>query len=181
MRENRRRYGARRIKAALQKSGTKVGRAVVRRLMNEQNLKAIQPKSCKPKTTNSKGTLASLNLLEAVRISECAVGKIIIGDITYLPLRNGKWCYLAVWQDKVTRRIVGWNLAETMTAELDVGTLKKATLKGLVQAGAIIHSNRGSQYATKEFRTLLQVNCFRQSMRIIPKIEHSIDDQLDLP
>jgi transposase InsO family protein len=116
--ENRRRYGTRRIQAALQKSGIKIGRAVVRRLMNEQNLKAIQPKSFKPKTTNSKGTLASPNLLAAVKIRECAVGEIIIGDITYIRLRNGKFCYLAVWQDKVTRRIVGWNLAETMTAEL---------------------------------------------------------------
>jgi transposase InsO family protein len=42
--------------------------------------------------------------------------------------------------------------------------LKKAAWKGLVQAGAIIHSDRGSQYAAKEFRTLLQAHCFRQSM-----------------
>lgn len=79
-------------------------------------------------------------------------------------LRNGKWCYLAVWQDKITRRIIGWRLAETMTAELVISALKKAILKGLVQAGAIIHSDRGSQYAAKEFRLLLQANCFRQSM-----------------
>jgi putative transposase len=69
-----------------------------------------------------------------------------------------------VWQDKVTRRIVGWSLAETMTADLVISALKKAAGKGLVQAGAIIHSDRGSQYAAKEFRTLLQAHCFRQSM-----------------
>ena len=162
--ENRRRYGTRRIKAALQKSGIKVGRQFVRRLMNEQSLKAIQSKSFKPKTTDSKGTKAASNLLAEVNISICASGKIIVGDITYVPLKNGKWCYLAVWQDKVTRRIIGWSLSETMTAELVISALKKAIWKGLVQAGAIIHSDRGSQYAAKEFRTLLQANGFRQSM-----------------
>ena len=51
-----------------------------------------------------------------------------------------------------------------MTANLVISALKKAVWKGKVQAGAIIHSDRGSQYAAKEFRTLLQANCFRQSM-----------------
>ncbi|HEY0458781.1 MAG TPA: IS3 family transposase [Pyrinomonadaceae bacterium] len=103
MRENRRRDGTRRIKASLQKSGIEVGRAVIGRLMREQGLKAIAPKSFKPKTTDSKGTKASLNLLAEIKVEECVIGKIIVGDITYVPLRHGKWCYLAMWQDKVTR------------------------------------------------------------------------------
>jgi putative transposase len=162
--ENRRCYGTRRIRAALQKSGIKVGRASVRRLMKEQQLRAIQPRRFKPKTTDSSGVKAAPNLLAEVKIEECAVGKIIIGDITYLPLRGGKWCYLAVWQDKVTRRIVGWSLAETMTAELVISALQKAIKKGLVKAGAVIHSDRGSQYASTSFRELLRRNCLRQSM-----------------
>ena len=132
--------------------------------MLEQSLKAIQPKSFKPKTTDSRGTVASPNLLAEVKTQECAAGKVIVGDITYVPLRNGKWSYLAVWQDKVTRKIIGWSLSETMTANLVISALKKAIWKGKVQAGAIIHSDRGSQYAAKEFRALLQTNCFRQSM-----------------
>jgi transposase InsO family protein len=162
--ENRRRYGTRRIRAAMQKAGVKVGRLKIRRLMREQNLKAIQPKSFKPKTTDSKGTAACPNLLTEVKSSECAAGKIIVGDITYLPLKNGWWCYLAVWQDKVTRQIFGWSLAETLAAEIVISALRKAIWKGKVQAGAIIHSDRGSQYAAKEFRLLLQQNCLRQSM-----------------
>ena len=51
-----------------------------------------------------------------------------------------------------------------MTAELVISALKKAISKGLVKAGAIIHSDRGSQYASKDFQALLQTNCFRQSM-----------------
>lgn len=97
--ENRRRYGSRRIKAALAKTGIKVGRCTVRRVMGEQNLRAIAPKRFVPRTTDSKGTKASPNLLAAVKIAECAPAKVIIGDISYLPVRGGKWCYLAVWQD----------------------------------------------------------------------------------
>lgn len=75
----------------------------MRCLMKEQNLKAIQPKSFKPRTTDSRGVKAAPNLLAEVQVKECAAGKIIIGDMTYLPLRGGRFCYLAVWQDKVTR------------------------------------------------------------------------------
>jgi putative transposase len=162
--ENRRRYGTRRIKASLHKSGLKVGRSIIRRLMQEQGLKSIQPKSFKPKTTDSKGTKAALNLLAGIKVEECAIGKIIVGDITYVPLRNGQWGYLAVWQDKVTRCIIGWSLSDSMTAELVISALQKAIRKGKIQAGAIIHSDRGSQYASTSFRQLVQINCFQQSM-----------------
>jgi transposase InsO family protein len=162
--ENRRRYGVRRIKAALNKQGIKIGKYKVRILMKEEGLKAIGPKSFKPKTTDARGTLASPNLLKDIPLEECAATKIIIGDITYIPLQNGAWCYLAVWQDKVTRRIIGWSLSAEMTQDLVISALKKAINKGLVKAGAIIHSDRGSQYASNGFRQLLRINCFRQSM-----------------
>ncbi len=105
--ENRRRYGTRRIKNSLAKTGVKVGRSQIRRLLKEEGLKAIQPHSFKPRTTDSKGVKAAPNLLAAVKILECAIGKIVAGDITYIPVLGVKFCYLAVWQDKVTRRIVG--------------------------------------------------------------------------
>jgi transposase InsO family protein len=162
--ENRRRYGSRRIQKALAKTGIGIGRSKVRRLMKEENLKAIQAKVFKPKTTESKGVNAAPNLLAGIKLEECAAGKIIIGDITYIRLRGGQFCYLAVWQDKVTRRIIGWSLALEMTQELVISALEKAIGKGLVKAGAIIHSDRGSQYASNAFRLLLQQNCFRQSM-----------------
>ena len=140
--ENRRRYGVRRITASINKGGVKIGKYQVRQLMREQDLVAIAPKKFVPQTTDFKGTLASPNLLKDVKLEECAPTKIIIGDITYIPLQNGSWCYLAVWQDKVTRRIIGWSLAATMTAELVISALAKAIRNGLVLAGAIIHSDR---------------------------------------
>jgi putative transposase len=162
--ENRRRYGTRRIKKALAKQGIKIGRFQIRRLLKEQNLKAIQPKSFTSRTTDSRGVKAAPNLLAEVNLAECAAAKIIIGDITYIPLRGGRFAYLAVWQDKFTRRIIGWSLALEMRAELVISALQKAIQKGLVKRGAIVHSDRGSQYASNGFRFLLQTNGLRQSM-----------------
>ena len=162
--ENRRCYGVRRIRASLNKQGVKIGKYKVRRLMKEAGLKAIGPKKFVPKTTDSKGTVASPNLLKDIKIEECARTKIIIGDITYIPLCDGSWCYLAIWQDKLTRRIIGWSLAERMTAELVISALHKAIRNNLVRAGVIIHSDRGSQYASNGFRELLRKNGFQQSM-----------------
>ena len=162
--ENRRRYGSRRIQKALGKSGISIGRRKVRVLMTEEGLTAIQAKAFKPKTTDSKGTNAAPNLLEEIKLEDCAAAKIIIGDITYIRLRGSKFCYLAIWQDKVTRRMIGWSLSLEMTAELVISALQKAIGKGLVKAGAIVHSDRGSQYASNGFRRLLQQSGFRQSM-----------------
>jgi hypothetical protein len=75
--------------------------------MSEESLKAIHSKALKPRTTDSKGVTAALNLLAGIKLEECAAAKIIIGDITYIGLRGGKFAYLAMWQDKVTRRIIG--------------------------------------------------------------------------
>lgn len=162
--ENRRRYGARRIAKALTKNGVKIGRRKARSLMREENLKAIRARAFKPNTTDSSGTRAAENLLVADAAQEKVAGKIIIGDITYIRLRGGKFCYLAVWQDKVTRRIIGWSLGSEMTAELVISALEKALRKGKIKAGAIIHSDRGSQYAANAFRELLAKNALQQSM-----------------
>ena len=162
--ENRRRYGSRRIKAALAKTGVQIGCYRVRELMKEEGLRALKLPSFRPRTTPSKGVQAAPNLLAAGQVAAAGLGQIVIGDITYLPLRNGKFCYLAVWQDQVSRRIIGWSVAETMKTELVITALHKALSQGLIQAGAIIHSDRGSQYGATAFRHLLQTHELRQSM-----------------
>ena len=162
--ENRKRCGSRCIQRALAKTGVRIGRWKVRRMLSEENLKAIRAKAYKPKTIDSCGIVVAPNLLAEINIRECAAAKIIIGDITYIRLRGGKFCYLAVSQDKVTRRIIGWSLAETLEAEIVISALIKAVEKGFIKAGAIIHSDRGSQYASNGFRELLRVEGFHQSM-----------------
>lgn len=156
---NRRRYGSRRIAKEL-----KLGRFLVRRLMKEQSLKAIEPKSFVPRTTDSahRERLSPNLLKQAGEIKQA--GEVIVGDITYLPLRNGRFCYLATFQDKYTRRIIGWAILPEMRAELVVKAFRMALRRGLIGKNAIIHTDRGSQYVSNLYRELLKLHDLRQSM-----------------
>lgn len=157
---HRRRYGSRRIAKEL-----KIGRFRVRRLMKEQNLQAIQPKSYVPRTTDSRhGGRIAPNLLKDNQVEVKQKGQAIVGDITYLALRNGKFCYLATYQDKYTRRIVGWAIRADMTAELVVSALQMGLRRGWIGNKAIIHTDRGSQYVADRYRELLGSHALRQSM-----------------
>ena len=159
---HRRRYGSRRVSAELSGQGIKAGRYRVCHLMREQGLRAIQPRSFVPKTTVSDNRRASPNLLASSSPTEPKA--VLVGDITYLPLINGKWCYLASWQDKVSRRVTGWKVSDRMTDSLVIGALDKALMRGYIAKDAIIHSDRGSQYSSGSFRKLLSKNDLRQSM-----------------
>ena len=88
----------------------------------------------------------------------------LVGDITYLPIINGKWCYLASWQDKVSKRVAGWSVSDRMADSLVIGALDKALMRGLVANDANIHSDRGSQYAATSYQQLLDVHGLRPSM-----------------
>ena len=160
--EHKRRYGSRRISEELRSIGVKAGRYRVRSLMNELGLRAIQPRSFVPRTTVSDNRRASPNLLTS--ISPTVPKAVLVGDITYLPLFGGTWCYLASWQDKVSKRVAGWSVSDRMTDSLVIGALNKAFERGLIAKDAIIHSDRGSQYASKAFRKLLSERGLRQSM-----------------
>jgi transposase InsO family protein len=89
-------------------------------------------------------------------------GEVLVGDITYLPLQNGEFCYLATFQDKYTRRIVGWQVSKNMTVQLVVDAFNRAGGRGLLKRNAIIHTDRGSQYASVEYRRRLYIQGFRQ-------------------
>ncbi len=157
---NARRYGSRRIAASL-----KIGRNTVRKVMRQEGLRAIAPKSFKPQTTDSKhGLGANDNLLQDRLNEPTAKGAVLVGDITYLPMQDGSFCYLACLQDKYTRRIVGWKVSKRMTAQLVIDVFLQARVKGLISKGAIIHTDQGSQYASVEYRRLLYIGGFRQSM-----------------
>lgn len=157
---HRRRYGRRRIAVEL-----KSGRAAVRTAMRRENLKAIAPKGFLPRTTDSNhDSRISPNLLKEAAYEPTGIGEALVGGITYIRLRDGRFCCLAVFQDKFTRRIVGWAIAARMTTQLVLDAFQMARRRGLIKGGAIIHTARGSQYASVEFRRLLYIYGFRQSM-----------------
>jgi putative transposase len=162
--QNSRRYGSRRITAELREQ-TVIGRHRVRRLMREQGLRAIQPRRFVPRTTDSRhGQRMSPNLLLEREIIVDRPRQVIVGDITYLPLQNGQWAYLATWMDLFSRKILGWQVASSMTAELVIEALKKAIIREHLPAGLIVHSDRGGQYVDAELRNLLKRQGFEQSM-----------------
>jgi len=133
--------------------------------MEENNLIAIQPRSFVPKTTNSRHRYAkSPNLLKD-RKMPVKMNEVWVGDITYIPLKGGKFCYLAVWMDLYSRRIIGWALLPHMRKELVIKAFNEAVkLRSKAPSGLIIHSDRGGQYAGNEFRALLNKKEMTQSM-----------------
>ena len=157
---HRRRYGSRRLAKDL-----KMGRFLVRRLMKEMGFVAIQPRSFKPRTTDSKhDKLISPNLLREVTLP-LTWSQQIVGDITYLLLIGGGFVYLATFQDRKTKRLVGWSIADSLEAKgLVVKALQMALRRGLIKRGAIVHTDRGSQYVSKDYRDLLKSCGLRQSM-----------------
>jgi putative transposase len=162
--DNRSRYGTRRISFELKSKGKNIGRYLVRRLLKEQGLKAIYPKKSVPKTTTSNNNLASENLLKSDENKAKTPKSVIIGDITYLPLWNGNFAYLSSFQDKFTRRIVGWKVSDRMTEDIVIDSLQQGIERGYISKKAIIHTDRGSQYSSNNFRKLLKRHNLRQSM-----------------
>lgn len=162
--ENRRRYGSRRVQKALQDEGIEVGRHRIRRLMHQQNWRAIQPRSFVPRTTDSShGLRACPNLLLALGQS-IRPDQAWVGDITYLPLVGGGWAYLASWMDLYSRRIIGWCVDVNMEESLIVRAFDQATTLRRPKPGLIVHSDQGGQYFGKIFKgRLAKWNC-RQSM-----------------
>ncbi|WP_240163978.1 IS3 family transposase [Spirosoma taeanense] len=147
---HKRRYGSRRITAELQEKGHSVGRCQVRTLMKLVGLQAIQPKSFVPRTTDSTHNRGYWPNLLLDQPMPKAPNLVWVSDITYLPLVNGEWGYLATWMDLFSRKIVGWQVDETMEDELVVLPLRRALQLRQPAEGLIIHcagSPVGSRWA----------------------------------
>ncbi len=161
---HRRRYGTRRIVEELRDMGRACGRRRVAKLMKTQGLRAIQPKSFKPRTTESRHRLGySPNLLLELEEPDGA-DQLWVGDITYIPIQGGRFSYLATLMDRFSRRVVGWQLAQDMTEKLVLGALKRAIRSRRPGLDLVHHSDRGGQYAGAEYRRVLRRAAMRQSM-----------------
>jgi putative transposase len=161
--QHKRRYGARRISFELKEQGVSCSRGKARKIMGQMGLVAIQPKSFKPRTTESRHTLGySPNLLiEGVDL-DC-INQVWVGDITYIAMQN-QFAYLALLMDLFSRKIVGWGLDLNMEASLVTAALKQAIRSRQPCPGLIHHTDRGGQYAATEYRQLLARANMNQSM-----------------
>lgn len=161
--EHRRRYGARRIAIELTERGHSCSRGKARKIMEQTGLVAIQPKSFKPRTTESRHRLGySPNLLlEGIEVAK--INQVWVGDITYIPLTT-QFAYLAMLMDLHSRKIIGWSLELNMEEALVIAALKQAIKERQPPAELIHHTDRGGQYAGKLYRKLLTRAGMPQSM-----------------
>ncbi len=163
-REHKRRYGARRIARELSSRGTCCGTRRVGRLMRAMELVAIQPKSFRPRTTDSRHRLGYSPNLLLDSPPPCGVHRVWVGDITYVPLNGNGFLYLAMLMDLYSRRIVGWELQSNMKEPLVLAALRSGIAFRQPGVDLIHHTDRGGQYAGKEYRRVLERARMRQSM-----------------
>jgi transposase InsO family protein len=160
-RRHRRRYGYRRLAQELADRGVSCAPARIRRIMSQRGLRALQPKTFVPRTSDGRADKPSPNLLTGAALP-AAPNQVWAGDITFIPTSAG-WLYLAVVIDLYSRRIVGWSLADHLRSDLVIAALTQAL--GTRQAKrTIFHSDRGSQYGSTSFRQALAAAGLRQSM-----------------
>ena len=122
--QHKRRYGTRRLRAELQAQGHRIGRHRIRHVLRRRELVAVQPRAFIPRTTQSEHgpRVAANHLLN--RPTPTAADQVWVGDITYLPLQNGNWAYLAAFQDVYSKRVVGFGVAGATLSKYSLRCLK---------------------------------------------------------
>ena len=148
-----RNYGSRRLSAALRANGLQVGRYRARKLMRSNDLQARWVRKF-VHTTDSRHELPVAANVLARRFRPERPNEAWASDITYIRTRSG-WLYLAVVLDLFSRRIVGWAMAPSMPAELVCTALNLAIVTRQPAPGLLVHSDRGSQYASHAHTALL--------------------------
>lgn len=165
LRGNRRKrcYGSRRLVSSLRELGFVIGRKRVRRLMRQGSIVVQRRKAFRPQTTNSNHTdpIAPNRLQRKFQVE--APNQVWAGDITYLRCGSG-WLYLAVVIDLYSRRVIGWSIQKSLHRRLVIQALHMAIGRRSSALGVIFHSDRGSQYASADFRQLLAANKIIASM-----------------
>ena len=155
-------YGSRRLQAALRGEGIELGRYRVRGLMRAHGLRATWKRKFIHTTDSRHNLPTAANVLDR-QFEPAAPNQAWVSDITYLRTRAG-WLYLAAVMDLFSRKIVGWAMAPTMPAELVCSALQMAITQRCPAPGLIVHSDRGSQYASEAHRALLERHGLRASM-----------------
>ncbi len=147
-------YGLPRIYAAIRRQGLIVNKKRISRLMRINNIRAKTKRRFRVTTVQSSKASPSENLVNQ-NFTASSQNNIWTGDITYLWTKEG-WVYLAVVMDIYSRKIVGWSIDSSLSAELVVRALLMAVLHRNPGRGIIFHSDRGSQYTSSKFRKALK-------------------------
>lgn len=152
--KSRKRYGSPRVQRALAKKGIRVGKKRVERLMRERGLVARQKRRFKRTTDSNHESPIAPNVV-ARNFDPKSPNQVWAGDVTYIAT-DESWAYLAVLLDLYSRRVVGWAMSETNDTALALAALHRAVqTRGGVPVGLVHHTDRGSPYASDEYRSTL--------------------------
>lgn len=156
-------YGVRRIVRGLKQQGILVNIKRIRRLMRQIGLQGKgKPKKYVVTTDSNHSNPVADNLLER-RFTVDEPNRSWVTDITYIWTEEG-WLYLAVVIDLFSRMVVGWATSNKITTSLVCLALQKAVAKRQPPSGLLLHSDRGVQYTSKDYRQLVQQYDMVQSM-----------------
>ena len=160
---SRKTYGSPRIQFELSQSGQLHGRNRIARLMRQQNLCGRAKGRFRVRTTDSNHDQP----IAPNRLSELpaptAANQIWLGDITYIATGEG-WLYLAGVMDRYSRRIVGWAMDQNIDTRLVLAAWEMAKTQRQPAPELVFHSDRGSQYASGDFRQALATSQTQASM-----------------
>ena len=158
---HRRCYGYRRVTRDLKDQGWRVNHKRVARLMADDNLLAIRRRKYIVTTASEHDLPVFRNVAATLKLT--GINQLWVADITYIRLRE-QFLYLAVVLDAYSRRVVGWALGESLETSLVVAALRRAIAERQPGAGLVHHSDRGTQYASREYIALLEAYGIEPSM-----------------
>lgn len=142
-------YGVRRIHARLHQLGIRISRKRVHRLMKASAISGLVKRKRGRTTVSVPGVETAADLVER-NFVPTGPNKLWVADITYIRTWEG-WLYLAAVMDCYSRKIVGWQLADSLRAQIVVDALEMAVKARKPASGLIHHSDRGSQYTALVF------------------------------
>jgi len=154
-------YGRPRMTKELRRRGWEVNPKRVYRLMREDNLLCVRKRKFVVTTASNHTRKVYPNLARNMILT--ATDQLWRADITYIRLRD-EFVFLAVILDAYSRRVIGWALDRTMEDSLTLTALRMALERRAVEPGLVHHSDRGSQYASKDYTDLLKTNGVEISM-----------------
>ena len=160
--DSQRSYGRPRIVSGLRGRGIRVSHERVRNSLKRQDLRPVYKRPYRVTTDSAHDKPIAPNVLDRC-FDGWRVNQAWVADITYIATGEG-WLYLAVIMDLASRRIVGWSMSERIKADLVYQALKSAYWRRKPSAGLIMHSDRGSQYASDTHRQLIKDYGMIQSM-----------------
>jgi transposase InsO family protein len=150
---HRRRYGYRRVTKAVNQGGLKINHKRVLRYMQEDSLLALRHKAFVATTDSGHELGVFFNL--AWRMEVTAINQLWVADITYIRLRH-EFVYLAVILDAFSRSVVGWALERRLHTRIALAALEMALERRNPLPGLVHHSDRGVQYASREYAECLE-------------------------